>query len=59
MGGMPAFMLLSRSFQIAKPFQRASRAVGDGTNATRRFVDTISIIAICFHPNPVVGFDNV
>jgi hypothetical protein len=34
-------------------------AVGSGTNAKGGFVDTISIIAICVHPNPVVGFDNL
>jgi hypothetical protein len=45
--GMPAFMLLSRSFQSAIAFQR-SGGQGNGTNATGGFVDTISIIPLAF-----------
>jgi hypothetical protein len=57
-----AFMLLSRSFLGAIVFQRSA---GGGSrlamapNAARRFVNTLSIIGICVHPNPEVGFDNL
>ena len=55
----PAFVLLSRSFQSAIPFQRAGGQAATEPMATGGFVGTITIVPICAHPNPVVGFDNL
>jgi hypothetical protein len=51
-------MLLSRSLQGAIAFQMNPGGAGNGT-ATGGFVDTISLIAICVHADPVVGSDNL
>jgi hypothetical protein len=54
---MPAFMPLSRNFKV-RSISTIRRAGGNGPMLQDDSL-TISIIAICVHPNPVVGFDHL
>ena len=56
---VPSFYAFVKKFSKCDSISTIRRAGGNGPNATGGFVDTISIIAICVHPNPVVGFDNL
>jgi hypothetical protein len=54
-----SFYAFVKKFSKCDGISTVRRAGRQRNQCTGGFVDAISIIAICVHPNPVVGFDNL